>query len=206
MPSSANTYEALWNELSWEVSEAVDGFFTMTAILDWQNRMIEELQQGQPVLNSPYIGSVFVIFNSIVTHFFITACRIREEKRSTLNLLRLLSIAKDKDLLSRTDIAHAKELVAQTERTFKKLKKARGMAVAHLLQPQNPFQILRSDGVTRSDVLSFLTDCDALFWLLGKPLGKTSSRDVSARGALISVEVEHMLGVIWPRSKQPGKV
>jgi hypothetical protein len=194
---SPKTYEASWNELSWEVSAAADAFFAMTAVLDYHVKLVEKIGRSEQVRASPFMASVAVISDSLVTYFFIAACRIREQKRSTLNLVQLLITAKDLGILSVDDQSHADELIARTEHMYGKLKKARGMAVAHLQTPQNPLQILRTESVTRADVLSYLADCDNLLWLLGKPIGKTPVHEIAAHGARIAEEVKRMLGVLW---------
>ena len=168
MQNSIKVYEENWNELSWEMSAAADAFFAMAAFCSWSQELIARLRRKEEVPMSPFANVIAVMSNATCAYFFIAACRIREEKRSTLNLAQLFLTAKELGLLKPEEEEAMNRLLSKTEKTFRKIKKARGMGVAHLQQRSNPLIILQTEWISKNELLSYLQDCSEAFSVLGR--------------------------------------
>lgn len=193
-------YEKNWNAFSWEMSAATDSFFAVSGCGSWQKELISKSDKRASVNPSRFFAIIAVIVNAVSAYFFIAACRIREEKRSTLNLPRLISQARVLRLLDPAQEKKMQELLDKSCGTFRRLKKVRGMTVAHLEQPQNPFRLLEKEGVSRVDIISYLQDCSQVFSILGEPIGKRYSFNASIEGKstedLMRATLDHLASVV----------
>lgn len=181
-------YEKSWNSLSWEVDDAENAFFSMLGWNEWATQLIEHIQNGSPSFHTSFSHCGSIIQKALITHFFISICKIRETSNSKLSLDKLLTQATELGLLEDQLLIEAKTLHQSTKKTFEILRTVRGQAIAHLHHHQNnPFQMLRIEGISRNDVLTYLNQCRKLYRLLGSPIGKNQDiKDLAYNTELIS--------------------
>jgi len=166
-------YETVWNALGWEISQAIDSYHGIAAWGDRQEHMISHIRGQQSNIGVRFPGAWHLFSNALYTHFFILLCKIREENNSKSNLKQLFDLAVSLNLLRAEELSTARRLMDSTGSTFKKLKIARGMAVAHLHgTSQTAFSILKSQGIHRADLKAYIEECAELFSILAEPIGK----------------------------------
>jgi hypothetical protein len=198
-------YIEFHNYLSWDIANACDAFSAMKVSLDWSSELVARFERGHTTSFSPCASSLMVISNSLVTYFFIAACKIREESRSKLNLSKLYADALKLNLLTKEQNAIAIELLASTEQTYKKLKIVRGMAVAHIGTTETPFAILKKNNLAQQDIRAYLEQCEELFQLLGEPINSNKGAIFEERDNHISQNMSLLYSAAWPfnAEKQP---
>jgi len=185
MPSNLIEYEEKWNKISWEFSPAIDSFYSLLAISEWQQNFITQAADGETV-SMDTTPAIFAISNALHTEFFISACRIREESRTSYNIYMLFKDAKRLQIINCSLIEEIDVLLTKTSTVFKKIKKIRGMAVAHLLNPQNAIVALKKEGIEREDIICYLEDCSEIYKVLGTPFNKEWDYDIRNNGQRIS--------------------
>ena len=134
--------------------------------------------------------------SDLFTEFFISACRIREEKRTKYSIPLLFKNAKRMDIMKPEDIKEFENLLIATEGIYRKIKKIRGMAVAHLQQPQNAILALQNKGVTKEDVICYFENCSNMFGMLGKPIKREWNYNVRTQGNRIIKEFKSFFELI----------
>lgn len=172
-------YVAKWNSFSWEISEAVSSYYALLGVTEWQDAFLAQVKAGLPVRSSPHVEAVVTISNAVLTHFFIAVCRVRETSNTQLSLPVLVREVASVMSLDSAKTAEMQTLIDKTKTPFEKIKKVRGMTVAHLHDSGSPFAVMKNEGVTREMVGSYLEDCVALYVLLGKLIGHDFHGDIS---------------------------
>jgi hypothetical protein len=189
-------YLEKWNDFSWEIDGALMAFHSLLGASDWQANLMSQLGKP-PVQLSPHALALSVFSNAIVTEFFISACRIRETTNSKMSLPKMVSYSVSIFTLDAAFVISMQDLLDKTEPTFEKLKKARGCSVAHLHEGENPFQILKQNGVSRDLIQVYLEQCLTLYVMLGKPIGKDFPTDQTRQEAA-NAAVSAAYYQLWP--------
>lgn len=168
-------YTKIHNSLSWKMGEATDSFSSLLGWIDWQTEWIKRMEGKTSYPLTKFSHASIAISHSLVSHFFISICHIREKTNSKMNLYCCYEKATADSLLSKEQLERAEQLMASTLDIFKKVKIVRGKVVAHLNTDDSPFEILKQSGVTRDDILRYLNECNELFAILGQPIKKNNT-------------------------------
>ena len=194
---TSGEYETKWEAFSWELSEAAQSFFALLACSEWQEALMSRVKNGPPLQSSPHSHAISIFSNSIIAHFFISICRIREPTKTKLSLPILFADAQTTRSVDPALKSSIQALLDRTKGPFIQIKKVRGMTVAHLERPGNPFAVLKKEKITNAMVRSYLEDCAELYSLLGKPIGRDYSAGL-ARYQPSQIAVRKALDLLFP--------
>lgn len=172
MSFTLSSYRKKWSDL-YGIFQDTDHILKATKVWDERNReyiaFLTKKPDGEGVLaRCPFAMSV--ISNSFTTQFYITLCKIREPSNSANSLPVLYGIAKAHSLLSEKNSDEASNLLRSTKITYEKIKKARGMAVAHSHSTTSPYAIITSLGIRRGQINDYFKNCVTLYNILGLPI------------------------------------
>lgn len=193
----AQAFEAKWNALSWEVQEAISSLSGILGWMEWDKEREIIIESVNPVYYTHLQKAGITISHALVTWFFISICRIRESNsKFSLHVLNNLC----SNHLPPSQFARVKMLMESTNQTLEKIKCARDKRIAHLDIDTNPFVILKQQGVSRDDVLTYLNQCEELFYIFGTLIGKENKYKVRDFDDDLLNQMKYLHSLIEPAS------
>lgn len=190
------------NALSWHIAEALHAYFASIQLFQWNGRHFEIIKKfniSQPIISFVSQG---IVSKSLMSYFFIAASRIREEKRSSLNLFSLFLSAKELGFLESKQIKLIEEKFQNTAEVYSEIKRARGMGAAHLQYIDHniidPMIVLKKYQIEDPKFEEFLRNCEEIFFELRHPSQPQSKSSFEYSKRQTTTSFQLLTQIAWP--------